>query len=175
MGTLSGSMGKAGNRSAGNGGSGDSGDSRDNGASGAGSGARKAIALLFMDGPYESANSTTAVRIIDAALRRGMDVHVTAYEGAVAYSVAAVRRSSNPTHAPGDSARQRRATSKDFVRALMRAAADRGVKLDWLRIGECEDERGVYGDQLEGTRRGTPADFVDQIGRSGNVLVIPTR
>lgn len=36
-----------------------------------------------MDAPYESPNSTTALRIIDAALRKGHNVNVFAYEGAV--------------------------------------------------------------------------------------------
>jgi tRNA 2-thiouridine synthesizing protein D len=41
------------------------------------------LTLALMDPPYESANSTTALRIISAALEKGIDVNVFAYEGAV--------------------------------------------------------------------------------------------
>ena len=41
------------------------------------------LTLALMDPPYESANSTTALRIIAAALARGIHVNVFAYEGAV--------------------------------------------------------------------------------------------
>jgi hypothetical protein len=40
---------------------------------------------------YESARSTTALRIIDAANKRGFDVNVLAYEGAVALASDALR------------------------------------------------------------------------------------
>jgi sulfur relay (sulfurtransferase) DsrF/TusC family protein len=41
------------------------------------------LTLALMDPPYESANSTTALRIITAALKRGIHINVFAYEGAV--------------------------------------------------------------------------------------------
>src|SRR6266850_1523035 len=41
------------------------------------------LTLALMDPPYESANSTTALRIISAALKKGIRVNVFAYEGAV--------------------------------------------------------------------------------------------
>ena len=43
----------------------------------------KTLTVLLMDPPFESANTTTAFRIIEAALRKGHRVHVFAYEGAV--------------------------------------------------------------------------------------------
>ncbi|MGI9066153.1 MAG: DsrE family protein [Pyrinomonadaceae bacterium] len=43
----------------------------------------KKLTLALMDPPYESADSTTALRIISAALKKGIDVNVFAYEGAV--------------------------------------------------------------------------------------------
>jgi len=49
---------------------------------------KKTLAFLLMDAPYESARTTTAFRLIDAAARRGHDVSVFCYEGAVALSFA---------------------------------------------------------------------------------------
>src|SRR6185436_15078306 len=43
----------------------------------------KRLTLALMDPPYESANSTTAFRIISAALKKGIHVNVFAYEGSV--------------------------------------------------------------------------------------------
>ena len=45
--------------------------------------AEKRLTLALMDPPYESANSTTAFRIIFSALKKGIHVNVFAYEGAV--------------------------------------------------------------------------------------------
>lgn len=133
----------------------------------------KTITFLCMDAPYESARSTTALRLVDAAIRLGHNVNVFAYEGAVAYSVATQKPHQNPVK--GTTVEQERhPTTKDWVAALLRAAEERGLKLDWVRCGLCEDERGAF-DQIPGTRRGGPGDFVQQIAASDNVLVIPTR
>src|SRR5256884_7096092 len=43
----------------------------------------KTLTFALMDPPYEDARSTTALRLIDLALRRGHSVNVFAYEGAV--------------------------------------------------------------------------------------------
>ena len=43
----------------------------------------KTLTLALMDPPYESANTTTALRIIASALAKGIRVNVFAYEGAV--------------------------------------------------------------------------------------------
>src|SRR5215468_6350191 len=43
----------------------------------------KTLTLALMNPPYESANSTTAFRIIAAALKKKINVNVFAYEGAV--------------------------------------------------------------------------------------------
>ena len=43
----------------------------------------KTLSIAIMDAPYESANSTTALRIIHSALNQGHNVNVFAYEGAV--------------------------------------------------------------------------------------------
>ena len=45
---------------------------------------KKTLTFALMDPPYESANLTTAFRILDAAARRGHDINLFAYEGASA-------------------------------------------------------------------------------------------
>lgn len=133
----------------------------------------KTITILTMDAPYESATSTTALRLIDAAIRKGHNVNVFAYEGAVTYSLATQKPHQNPVK--GTSVEEERhPTTKDWVTALVTAAKEKGVSLDWVRCGLCEDERGAF-EHVAGTRRGGPADFVKQIAASDNVLVIPTK
>ncbi len=44
---------------------------------------KKTLTFAVMDGPYESARSTTVFRLIDIAAARGYDINVFAYEGAV--------------------------------------------------------------------------------------------
>ncbi|MEE9301772.1 MAG: DsrE family protein, partial [Alphaproteobacteria bacterium] len=44
---------------------------------------KKTLTFAIMDPPYESGRSTTAFRLIDIAAKRGYDVNVFAYEGAV--------------------------------------------------------------------------------------------
>lgn len=40
----------------------------------------KTVTVAIMDAPYESPNSTTALRIINAALQKGHNVNVFTYE-----------------------------------------------------------------------------------------------
>jgi sulfur relay (sulfurtransferase) complex TusBCD TusD component (DsrE family) len=42
------------------------------------------ITIGIMDPPYESANTPTAFRLVDAAIRKGHNVNVFCYEGATA-------------------------------------------------------------------------------------------
>ena len=44
---------------------------------------KKTLTFVLMDPPYENARTTTALRLIDLAVRRGWNVNVFAYEGAV--------------------------------------------------------------------------------------------
>ena len=45
--------------------------------------AKRTLTFAIMDPPYENPRSTTALRLVDIAVRRGHDVNVFAYEGAV--------------------------------------------------------------------------------------------
>ncbi len=134
---------------------------------------RKTLTFAIMDAPYESARSTTALRLIDLAVRRGHNVNVFAYEGAV--SVPFARQAPHPNAVHGrDVAEEDHPNPKDWVRAVMEEAARRGGKVDWVQCGLCVDERGVT-ESIPGTRRGSPADFWKFVQESDNTLVIPTR
>jgi tRNA 2-thiouridine synthesizing protein D len=134
---------------------------------------RKSLTFLVMDPPYENARSTTALRLIEAALGRDFNVNVFAYEGAVAIPFAKQAPHANAVHGR-DVVQEDHPNPKDWVAALIRKAEKRGCKLDWVQCGLCVDERGV-GDWVPGPRRGSPADFVKFVEESDNTLVIPTR
>ncbi len=134
---------------------------------------RKTLTFAIMDAPYESARSTTALRLIDLAARRGYHVNVFAYEGAV--SVPFAKQAPHPNAVHGrDVAEEDHPNPKDWVQAVMEEAARRGGKIDWVQCGLCVDERGVA-ESVAGTRRGSPADFWKFVQESDNTLVIPTR
>lgn len=133
----------------------------------------KTLTVAIMDAPYESANSTTALRIINAALAKGHNVNVFAYEGAVNLTMKAQTPHANPVK--GTSVEQEQhPTTKDWVGALFKLASEKGSKLDWVNCGLCVDERGA-GDWIEGPRRGGPKDFVEASAASDATLVIPTK
>ena len=133
----------------------------------------KTLTFVLMDPPFESARSTTALRLIDAALRRGHDVNVFAYEGAVHLAFARQRPHPNAVH--GRSVEEEdHALPREWIAALKAAADAAGRRLDWVNCGLCVDERGVD-EYIDGVRRGGPPDFVRFIEQSDNTLVIPTR
>ncbi|MGH7831124.1 MAG: DsrE/DsrF/TusD sulfur relay family protein [Candidatus Binatia bacterium] len=134
--------------------------------------AGKTLTVAIMDPPYESANSTTALRIIHAALDKGHNVNVFAYEGAVNLTMKGQQPHPNPVK--GTSVEQEEhPTTKDWIASLFRLARKKGVKLEWVNCGLCVDERGA-GDWIEGPRRGGPKDFLDASSASDATLVIPT-
>jgi tRNA 2-thiouridine synthesizing protein D len=90
---------------------------------------RKSLTFAMMDAPYESARSTRALRLIDLALRRGYDVNVFAYEGAVGVAFAKQAPHANAVHGR-DLAQEDHPNPKDWVAALFAEAARRGGKLD---------------------------------------------
>ena len=133
----------------------------------------KTLTIGIMDAPYESASSTTALRIINAALEKGHNVNVFAYEGAVNLTMKAQQPHPNPVK--GTSVEQEQhPTTKDWIASLFKLANTKGMKLDWNNCGLCVDERGA-GDWIEGPRRGGPKDFLDASSASDAMLVIPTK
>ena len=130
------------------------------------------LTVALMDPPYESANSTTALRIISAALAKGIDVNVFAYEGAVCLPLNSQTPHANPVK--GTTVEQEEhPTTKVFISSLLEMAHDKPL-LTWVNCGLCVDERGAT-DVVNGVKRGSPADFFKMAGESTNTLVIPTK
>jgi tRNA 2-thiouridine synthesizing protein D len=127
----------------------------------------RTLTIAIMDAPYEAAASTTAFRIIAAALERGIRVNVFAYEGAVALTQRDQAPHANPVK--GTTVEQEEhPTTKDLVAALLEP------RLAWVNCGLCVDERGA-GNVIDGVKRGSPADFFTMAVESTTTLVIPTR
>jgi tRNA 2-thiouridine synthesizing protein D len=132
----------------------------------------KKLTLALMDPPYESANSTTALRIISAALEKGIDVNVFAYEGAVCLPLKDQAPHANPVKGTTveDEAHP---TTRAFISSLLEIGKDKPL-LTWVNCGLCVDERGAT-NVVEGVKRGSPADFFKMASESTNTLVIPTK
>ena len=133
----------------------------------------KTLTFAFMDPPYESARSTTVLRLIDDAVRRGYHVNVFAYEGAVAVPFAHQKAHANAVHGRNE-VEENHPLPREWVAALMREATRAGGKLDWVNCGLCVDERGVA-EAVAGVRRGSPADLWKMASESDNTLVVGTR
>ena len=56
----------------------------------------KSLNIMIMDPPYESSNTMTTFRIIESALKKGHEVRVFAFEGAVNLSFADQKQHPNP-------------------------------------------------------------------------------
>ena len=135
--------------------------------------ADKTLTFALMDAPYENARTTTALRLIDIAARRGYNINVFAYEGAVYLPFAHQAAHPNAVHGH-DVEEEDHPLPKEWVSALIAETEKNGGKLDWVNCGLCVDERGAA-DSVEGVRRGTPGDFWTMAGASDNTLVIPTK
>jgi tRNA 2-thiouridine synthesizing protein D len=133
---------------------------------------KKKLTIALMDPPYESANSTTAFRIISAALEKGIDVKVFAYEGAVCLALTDQAPHANPVK--GTTLEEEgHPTTKAFVASLLEMGSGDPL-LTWVNCGLCADERGAH-NVVEGVRRGSPADLLKMAEESTNTLVIPTK
>jgi len=134
--------------------------------------AEKRLTLALMNPPYESANSTTAFRIIAAALKKGIDVDVFAYEGAVCLPLTEQAPHANPVK--GTTVEEEdHPTTKAFVASLLEMG-NSAASLNWVNCGLCVDERGAH-QVVEGVKRGSPADFLKMALESTNTLVIPAK
>lgn len=133
---------------------------------------KQTLTLALMDPPFESANTTTAFRIISAAVEMGIKVNVFAYEGAVYLPSKDQTPHANPVKGTTVEEEQH-PTTKAFVTSLLQVGGDAPL-LTWINCGLCVDERGAV-NAVEGVRRGSPADFLKFAQESTNTLVIPTR
>jgi tRNA 2-thiouridine synthesizing protein D len=133
----------------------------------------KTLTFLLMDAPYEQARTATAFRLVDTALRGGLNVRVFAYEGAVSLPVTQQKPHANALHGR-TLEEEAHPTPHAWVTALIELAKEKGASLDWVNCGLCVDERGAN-EVVPGVRRGSPADFWKMAVESDNTLVIPTR
>jgi tRNA 2-thiouridine synthesizing protein D len=131
------------------------------------------LTFALMDAPFESARTATAFRLLHAALTRGCDVNVFAYEGAVALAFARQVAHANAVHGR-DAEQECHPLPRQWIGELMSYARTNNSKLDWVNCGLCVDERGV-GEVIEGVRRGSPADFWQMAMSSVNTLVIASK
>lgn len=133
----------------------------------------KTITICLMDPPYESANTTTAFRMIDAAIRKQANVNVFAFEGAVALTVKDQAPHPNPVHGTTVE-EEKHPTTKDLVKSLFDLAQANRVSLEWVNCGLCVDERGT-GNFIDEASRGGPPDFFNMVKNSEITLIVPTR
>jgi tRNA 2-thiouridine synthesizing protein D len=132
----------------------------------------KTLTIALMDPPYESANSTTAFRLIAAALQKGINVNVFAYEGAVCLPIKDQAPHANPVK--GTTVEEEdHPNTKAFVSSLLELGKENPL-LTWVNCGLCVDERGATS-VVDGVKRGSPADFLKMANESTNTLVIPTK
>jgi sulfur relay (sulfurtransferase) complex TusBCD TusD component (DsrE family) len=130
------------------------------------------LTLALMDPPYESANSTTALRIVSAALKKGIHVNVFAYEGAVSLPLKEQAPHANPVK--GTTVEEEdHPNTKNFISSLLELGKGNPL-LNWVNCGLCVDERGAV-NVVDGVKRGSPADFLKMAQDSTNTLVIPTK
>ena len=79
---------------------------------------KKTLTFALMDPPYESARTTTALRLIDIAARRGYAVNVFAYEGAVLLPFSKQQPHPNAVHGRSVEEEHHLLTKDVVVRAL---------------------------------------------------------
>ena len=110
---------------------------------------KKTITIAIMDAPYENARSTTTLRLIDLAAKRGYNINVFAYEGAVLQPFAAQIPHTNAVHGRNVEEENpalgwrairigldRPAMLRAQLRAFIRAAAGRELRVTFPLIAE---------------------------------------
>lgn len=131
------------------------------------------LTFMLMDPPFESTRSTTALRLLQIAAKRGYDINVLAYEGAVFLPFNGQSGHPNPVHG-NDVSQENHPLPKEWIKIISETAKANGGKLDWVNCGMCADERGAH-DCVEGVRRGGPPALAGWMGSTTNTLIIPTR
>jgi tRNA 2-thiouridine synthesizing protein D len=133
---------------------------------------RSTLTFVLMDAPFESSRTVSALRVVDCALRRGCNVNVFAYEGAVYLPFSHQQPHPNAVHGR-DVEEEDHPLPREWVAAMMAFAAGKKLAFEWVNCGLCVDERGA-GDAIDGVRRGTPADLWKMAEASDNTLVVAT-
>lgn len=133
----------------------------------------KTLTFAFMDPPFESERTVTFFRLLDAALEKGVNVQVFAYEGAVALAFAKQQPHGNAVHGR-DTEQEQHPLSKDWIKALQQKAEEKFLSFEWVNCGLCVDERGVN-EVIDNCGRASPADLWRYAATSDNTLTIGTR
>jgi tRNA 2-thiouridine synthesizing protein D len=131
------------------------------------------LTFVLMDPPFEATRSSTALRLLQICAKRGYDLNVLAYEGAVYLPFNGQHGHPNPIHG-NDVSEENHPLPKDWITSIAATAVASGGKLDWVNCGMCEDERGAN-DTVEVSRRGGPPALAAWMAESTNTLVIATR
>ena len=134
---------------------------------------KKKLTFTLMDAPFENARTVTGLRLIDIAARRGHDVTVFAYEGAVSLTNTSQSPHLNSVHGH-NAIEEDHPLPHSWVQSIMKTARDRGGKVDWINCGLSVSERGVL-NAVQGARRGTPADLLFKSTESDSTLIIATK
>ena len=132
----------------------------------------KTFTFVLMDAPFESSRTATAFRVIDSAIRRGFNINVFAYEGAVMLPFRHQQAHANLVHGR-DAEAEDHPLPREWVAGLMLVAKERGTAFNWINCGLCVDERGA-GEAIDEVQRGTPADLWKMASASDNTLVVAT-
>jgi tRNA 2-thiouridine synthesizing protein D len=134
---------------------------------------KKTLTFALMDAPFESARSTTALRLINIAAKRGYNVNVFAYEGAVVLPFTKQSAHANAVHGH-DIDEHNHPLPYVWIDEIRKVAEAAGGSLEWINCGLCADERGVA-EALPFVKRGTPGHLIEWAEASDNTLVIGTR
>ena len=134
---------------------------------------KKTLTFCLMDGPYENARTTTALRLVDLAARRGYNVNVFAFEGAVQLPITTQKAHPNAVHGR-DEDEEDHPLPHEWIESIARTADAAGGKLEWISCGLCVDERGAN-DGLSFVQRGGPSHLWAWVQASDNTLIIPTK
>lgn len=132
----------------------------------------KTLTFVLMDAPFEASRTATALRVIDASIRRGFNVNVFAYEGAVLLPFSHQQPHANLVHGR-DVQEEDHPLPREWIAGMMEMAGQRGTALNWINCGLCVDERGA-GETIDGVQRGTPADLWKLASASDNTMVVAT-
>src|SRR5207248_555427 len=128
--------------------------------------AEKKLTIALMDAPYEKASTTTALRIVSAALQKGIHVNVFAYEGAVNLAMKDQAPHANPVK--GTTVEQEEhPTTKEFVRSLLELGKS-NPQLTWTNCGLCVDERGAI-NVVDGVKRGRESAIRPTLSSHGRI------
>jgi len=130
--------------------------------------------VAIMDIPYESADSTTALHIIHAALKNGHNVRVFAMEGTANLTAKAPQPPANSVKETSME-EERQTATEDRAASLFQLAKQQGVELDWVDCGLRIDDREER-DWPDGLRGIKPKDLVDaSLGSDATVVIlVPT-